>query len=83
MIDVQEVKEIEFRGEKFPQFHGSPFDRGSADSYYGRGQTPHWYPNGTYNDPKIESKDMTLAEIRAYFAGHAYNEEFGNKKDWG
>ena len=23
--------------------HGGPYDRGSADSYYGRGRDPHYY----------------------------------------
>ena len=31
-----------------PQFdrerHGALWDRGSADSYYGRPRDPHWYP---------------------------------------
>ena len=31
-----------------PTSHGSPFDRGGADSYYRRGFDPHWYPGGTY-----------------------------------
>lgn len=80
---AQEVETVEFRGEKFEQFHGSPFDRGSADSYYGRPEDPHWYPNGTYNEPKVCSEDMTLKQMRAYYAGYAYNEQFGDKKDWG
>ena len=29
--------------------HGSLFDRGSADSFYGRPTDPHWYPDGSYN----------------------------------
>ena len=28
--------------------HGSPFDRGSADAYYGRPKDPHSWPYGTY-----------------------------------
>ena len=79
---VDQVEMVEFRGEKFEQFHGSPFDRGSADSYYGRPADPHWYPNGTYNEPKKTSKDMTLKQMRAYYAGYQMNEEFGNKKDY-
>ncbi len=83
MIDIQQKRTIEFRGEEFEQFHGSPFDRGSADSYYGRPQEPHWYPEGTYKGQRIGAEDMTLAEMRAYFAGYEYNEQFGDKKDWG
>lgn len=77
-----QVTKIEFRGEEFEQFHGSPFDRGSADSYYGRPQNPHWYPNGTGNEPRIPSEEMSMKELRAYFAGYEYNEKFGDKKDY-
>lgn len=78
-----EMDMVEYRGEFFSRAHGSPFDRGSADSYYGRPQDPHWYPAGTYKGDKITAKDMSLAEMRAYFAGYEYNERFGDKKDWG
>ena len=81
MFDIQEM--IEYRGEKFARFHGSPFDRGSADSYYGRVQEPHWYPNGTHNEPKITTAEMSMKELRAYYAGYEYNEQHGDKKDWG
>ncbi len=74
---------INFRGEDFEQQHGSPFDRGSADSYYGRAQDPHWYPEGSYKGTRVEAQDMTLAQMRAYYAGYEYNEQFGDKKDWG
>ncbi len=59
--------------------HGSPYDRGSADYYYGRGRNPHHYPNGTGNAPRIEVEDMTEAEIKAYHTG--YDEET-DKKQW-
>jgi hypothetical protein len=76
------ASKVEFRGETFDASHGSPFDRGSADSYYGRPAQPHKYPNGTGNAPRVDSADMTLAELRAYFRGYEYNEQFGDKKDW-
>ena len=80
---TEQTRKIEFRGEEFDQFHGSPFDRGSADSYYGRPQAPHWYPEGTYKGQRVESQEMTMAELRAYFAGYEYNEQLGDRKDWG
>ncbi len=73
---------IEYRGQTFDRSHGSPFDRGAADSWYCRPREPHWYPNGSYNGDPVESKDMSLAELRAYFMGYEYNEQFGGKKDW-
>lgn len=62
--------------------HGGPWDRGSADSYYGRGFDPHYYVNGTGTSNRVELADMTPAEITAYSAGYAWNEQHGGKKDW-
>jgi hypothetical protein len=76
------MRNIEYRGQVFDGSHGSPFDRGSADSYYSRPQDPHWYPEGSYRGDRIESKDMSMAELRAYFMGYEYNEKFGDKKSW-
>ena len=78
------TKEDTFQALKGPQFdrtqHGSLYDRGSADSYYGRGRDPHWYPNGTYNGPKVT--DLTDAERAEYLAGYSDNEANGNHKNW-
>jgi hypothetical protein len=40
--------------------HGSPYDRGSADSYYGRPLSPHWWPNGTNKGYRIEQGLLML-----------------------
>jgi len=66
--------------EKFDDSHGSPFDRGSADSWYHRPRSPHWYPQGSYNGDPVT--DLTPEELRAYHAGYDWNEKFGGKKDW-
>jgi len=60
--------------------HGSPYDRGGADSYYHRPRDPHYYPLGTGNGDRIT--DLTPEEVRAYLAGYAHNERYGDKKDW-
>ena len=60
--------------------HGSLFDRGSADSYYGRPQEPHWYPEGSYNGNIVTN--LTPEEVQEYLAGYDHNEQFGGKKDW-
>ncbi len=69
---------------KGPQFergrHGSLWDRGSADSYYGRPRSPHWWPLGTGNGEKIE--DLTTEERAEYLAGYEHNDQFGDKKRW-
>jgi hypothetical protein len=62
--------------------HGGPYDRGSADSYYGRGRRPHYYLGNTGSSPRVEAKDMTPDEIAAYNAGYDDNEDDGNFKDW-
>jgi hypothetical protein len=80
MIDT--AYKVEFRGTTYIARHGSPFDRGSADSYYGRPQDPHKGGVGGDSGPRIEAQDMTLAEMREYFAGYEYNELHGDKKNW-
>ncbi len=67
----------------FSTEHGSPYDRGSADSYYGRPRDPHYWPQGTYNGTRVEARSMTPDEIVAYHAGYDDNEAEDNKKDWG
>jgi hypothetical protein len=66
----------------YDQRHGGPYDRGSADSYYGRLFDPHYYVEGTGTSPRVELGDMTAEEITAYTAGYRDNEQFGNKKNW-
>lgn len=64
--------------------HGGPFDRGSADSYYGRAPRPHYYVAGTGTSDRIEKDQMTDEEIFFYNAGYEYNETVVmDKKDWG
>lgn len=63
--------------------HGSPNDRGGADSYYRRPRSPHWWPKGTNISPRVGAKDMTPEEIADYHAGFDENEENGDFKDWG
>lgn len=64
--------------------HGGPFDRGSADSYYGRGYRPHYYVNGTGTSPRVPMEEMTQEEIDAYGAGYEWNETVNlDFKDWG
>ena len=64
----------------FSQDHGSPFDRGNADSYYGRPKHPHKGGVGGESGPRIET--LSLAEKFQYDMGYEYNERFGDKKEW-
>ena len=63
--------------------HGGPYDRGSADSYYGRGYNPHFYKGDTYSSERVTLKEMSVEEIVAYTKGFNKNEDDGNFKDWG
>ena len=63
--------------------HGSPFDRGSADSYYHRGREPHRGGVGGDSGPRIPMNMLSAEEINAYHAGYDWNEKYGDKKDWG
>ena len=82
MFKLDEKREVYFQGQTYETWHGSPFDRGSADSYYGRVAKPHWYPEGTGHGQAITEERMSLAEIEAYYAGYDHNERFGDKKSW-
>lgn len=62
--------------------HGSPYDRGSTDSYYWRAPAPHWYPEGTCNGVRIEESQMTKEQIREYMLGFAENEAAQDFKEW-
>lgn len=75
-------KPQEFEGNLYDQRHGGPFDRGAADSYYGRGYNPHFYEGDTHASPCVELANMTAEDIVAYTAGYRFNEKHGDKKDW-
>lgn len=77
------MKEFQvFEGVKYSTRHGGPFDRGSCDSYYGRGVRPHFFTGDTYKSTEIDKVGMTAEQIQAYMAGYKYNEQFGDKKEW-
>ena len=59
--------------------HGSPYDRGGADSYYQRSPSPHLYRDGF----RVLRDEMTPDEIKEYFKGYRENEEAQCFKDWG
>ena len=48
--------------------HGSPFDRGRADAYYGRDLDPHRWTNGNGLDGGTVY-DLTTRETEAYVLG--------------
>jgi len=60
--------------------NGSPYDRGSADSYYGRSPRPHFYTCASYFTNKVEQANMTPQQVQEYYAGYDDNDD---AKDWG
>lgn len=58
--------------------HGSPYDRGSADAYYGRGTRPHKYEGTARITLEPETEDWT-----EYLTGYRETEEAGDRKDYG
>lgn len=72
----------EFQGKQYDDRHGGAFDRGSADSYYGRPIRPHFFTDATYRSEEIEERFMTKAQIAEYMAGYEWNEQFGGKKEY-
>jgi|APGre2960657373_1045057.scaffolds.fasta_scaffold435545_1 hypothetical protein len=83
ILDKSEVEQIvqALRGPQFDRkSHGALFDRGSADSYYGRPRDPHYWPEGTGHGTKVT--DLNSAEIEEYLAGYDHNEQYGDKKSW-
>ena len=68
---------------QYDERHGGAWDRGSADSYYGRGFRPHLFEGDTYASREVTEQEMTAEEVAAYRAGYEQNELEGNFKDWG
>ena len=60
--------------------HGSLFDRGSADSYYGRSRDPHYGGMGGDSGPRVDR--LSDEELAEYQAGYTYNELYGDRKDY-
>lgn len=58
--------------------HGSPFDRGSADSFYRRVGYPHYVCKTS--GKRIEESEMTAEQIDEYKEGFIDNEKQGDSR---
>ena len=65
---------------QYDQSHGSWYDRGAADSYYGRRAQPH--RGGVGGNSGLRLLASHPDEIEAYMTGYRDNEINGDKKDW-
>lgn len=83
MLESEEAQAI-IRALRDWQFdrsrHGCLFDRGSADSHYGRGRLPHYGGVGDDSGPMVEVSDP--ASVAEYMAGYDHNERYGSKKEY-
>jgi len=70
-----------FANDGMSRGHGSLYDCGKADSYYGRGRCPHYWPNIGATGTRCE--DLTEKQIAEYNAGYDYNDALGDFKNWG
>lgn len=64
--------------------HGSPYDRGAADAYYGRPCVPHYYVGDTYTSTRLEAVDMSPREVTEYLVGYesvVFNEKYSHDHD--
>lgn len=78
---------LEEADPKHPDYerHGGPYDRGGADSYYGRLETPHYYRGATGSSERVDIPDSQKDSntYKAYMAGYNQNEKNQFFKDWG
>lgn len=83
-LNTEQEQEKVVRALKGWQFvrgtHGCLYDRGSADSYYGRPCDPHYGGVGGDSGKRVSVTDPQ--SVTEYMAGYDYNERFGDKKDW-
>jgi hypothetical protein len=79
-IDKHDAEMVAERGtpERLDREHGSPWDRGHSDAYYGRSKNPHFYVGASYVGDEITR--LTSKEAMAYNEGFDGCDEF---KDWG
>jgi hypothetical protein len=83
-LNTEQEQEKVVQALRGPEFvrknHGSLYDRGSADSYYGRPRGPHHGGVGGDSGPRVEVYDES--SVAEYLAGYEYNERYGDKKDY-
>jgi hypothetical protein len=65
---------VTWDGVEYDNRHGGPFDRSCR---------PHYYVEDTHNSKRVEGDALTEDDVKAYYAGHEYNDDAGDYKDWG
>ena len=54
--------------------HRGPYDRGSADKYYKRPASPHYFTGATNKSLRIEEENMTPQQVIDYHYGYDSSE---------
>lgn len=73
-----------YKGKTYDATHGSPFDRGMADSFYMRASNPHCYMYSADDTTKRVTLYPSDGPMYTdYLAGYAFNEELCVHKDYG
>ena len=84
MLEHSEQKKIvqALKGREWVRgTHGCLYDRGSADSYYGRAPKPHY--GGSGGEFGFDAIPVTdAAAVAEYMAGYMDNEAAGSFKDY-
>lgn len=75
-------KMTSWKGKKYSNRHGGPFDRGSADAFYRRPRSPHYFVGATYATDEIREENMTPEEVEAYHAGFDWQVDQGEFKEY-
>jgi len=56
--------------------HNSPKDRGSADRYYGRRYSPHyWRVNEDKTMARVDQDKMTESQVEEYWCGYCNEQD--------
>ena len=66
---------------RYPDYHGGPYDRGAADSWYRRDKDPHCWPRGTGHGERVEADELSPLQLEAYHAGYDENEANNTHKE--
>lgn len=61
--------------------HGGPYDRGSADAYYGRAFDPHYWTECMVSGKRVKIEKDT-PEYEAYRAGYQDQVNSGEFKEY-
>jgi len=81
-IEISKLEAALNSSAYYNERHGGAYDRGQADSYYGRDYNPHYFTGDSFNSLRVELQDMSAHEIVAYTAGYRDNEANGDKKEY-